>query len=118
MSFDERTVVARIDRLQLRELRLWVRRGWVRPAQGTAGPVFDDLDFARVQLLCELKQDMAVPTDALPVVLALVDRLNQTRREFRALTRALEDQPGEVRRAVLSRLRELQRNDTDAEGDQ
>jgi chaperone modulatory protein CbpM len=34
MSLDEQTVVAQIERLTLRELRLWVSEGWVRPAQG------------------------------------------------------------------------------------
>ena len=60
MSIDERTVVARIERLTLRELRLWVKEGWVRPAQSERGPVFDDLDVARLRLLCDLRKDMAL----------------------------------------------------------
>ena len=104
MSIDERTVVARVQRVTLRELRLWVRQGWVRPAQGAAGPVFDELDIARVRLLRDLKKDMSLPGEAVPVVLSLIDRLHQTRRELRALGAALEDQPDDVRRAVLARL--------------
>ncbi len=105
MSFDERTVVARIERLTLRELRLWVREGWVRPAQGDRGPVFDDLDLARIRLLCDLRKDMALPTDVIPTVLALIDHLHRTRRELRRVTEAVDEQPSEVRRAILAALR-------------
>ena len=106
MSLDERSVVARVRRVSLRELRLWVRQGWVRPALGDKGPVFDDLDVARVRLLCDLKKDMSLPGEAVPVVLSLIDRLNQTRRDLRILAAALEDQPEGVRRAVIARLRQ------------
>ncbi len=107
MSFDEHTVVAQVARLNLKELRLWVRQGWLRPAQSDAGPVFDELDIARIRLLCDLRQEMSLPTDVLPVVLNLVDRLHQTRREVRALLKALEEQPDEVRRSVVCRFRDI-----------
>ena len=105
MSFDERTVVARVERLTLRELRLWVREGWVRPAQSERGPVFDDLDVARLRLLCDLRKDMALPIDVMPTVLTLIDHLHRTRRELRRVTEALDEQPTEVRRAVIAAVR-------------
>ena len=117
MSFDERTVVARVRRLNLRELRIWVREGWVRPAQSDAGPVFDEVDIARIRLLCDLKKDMSLPTDALPVVLALLDHLHQTRRELRALTEALQDQPEDVWRTVLTKFRDIHGIANDASDD-
>lgn len=105
MSLNERMVVAQIERLTLRELRLWVQEGWVRPAGSAAGPIYDELDVARIRLLCDLRKDMSLPTDTLPVVLTLIDRLHQTRRELRALTAAIADQPDEVRRAIVERYR-------------
>ena len=105
MSFDERTVVARIERLTLRELRLWVREGWVRPARSERGPVFDDLDVARLRLLCDLRKDMVLPTDVMPTVLTLIDHLHRTRRELRRVTEAIDEQPTEVRRAVIAAVR-------------
>ena len=80
MSLGEKDVVARVERVTLRELRLWVREGWVRPLTGEAGPVFDEVDIARVHLLCELRKDMALPNDALPTVLTLLDHLHRVRR--------------------------------------
>lgn len=105
MSLDERNVVARIERLSLRDLRLWVREGWVRPAQGERGPVFDEVDVARLRLLCDLRKDMALPSDAMPTVLTLIDELHRTRRDLRRLTEALDEQPTEVRRAVIAAVR-------------
>lgn len=105
MSLTEQMVLKEIRRLTRRELRLWVREGWVRPFIGEAGPVFDEIDVARLRLLCDLRKEMALPTDALPVVLALIDRLHQTRRDLRLLIEALADQPEDVRRAVRDRLR-------------
>lgn len=109
MSFDERMVVAQVSRLTLRELRLWVREGWVRPKHGERGPLFDELDIARIRLLCDLRKDMALPAEALPVVLALLDRLHEARRDLRSLADALGEQPEEVRRAVIAAARRRRR---------
>lgn len=108
MTYDERTVVTIISRVSLRELRLWVREGWVRPSHGEAGPVFDEVDIARIRLLCDLTKDMAVPSNTLPVVLNLLDSLHQARRELRCLSEALEKQPDAVRRSVVDTYRRLQ----------
>jgi chaperone modulatory protein CbpM len=105
MRFDERMVVARIERLTLRDLRLWVSEGWVRPAQGASGPVFDDLDLARLRLICDLRKDMGLPAHVVPTVLTLIDQLHRTRRDLRRLAEAVDDQPEDVRQAVLASFR-------------
>ncbi len=102
MSFDEYAVVARVRRLTLRELRFWVRQGWLCPSEGEAGPIFDELDIARVRLLCDLRKEMSLPNEAMPVVLNLIDHLHRTRRDLRALTRAIEEQPEDVRHSIVS----------------
>jgi chaperone modulatory protein CbpM len=105
MSLDEQTVVAQIERLTLRELRLWVSAGWVRPAQGEHGPVFDEIDVARLHLLCDLCNDLELPADVIPTVLTLIDQLHRTRRDLRRLTEALDEQPAEIRRTVIASVR-------------
>lgn len=105
MRLSEQRVVSSVDQLTVRELRLWVREGWVRPAQSDSGPVFDELDLARIRLLCDLRKEMAIPTSALPPVLALIDQLHRTRRDLRRLTEALDEQAPEVRRAVIASVR-------------
>lgn len=100
--FDEHDVVAIVHRVQLKELRLWVQEGWIKPAAGAKGPAFDDLDVARIRLVCDLRKDMSLPTDAVPVVLSLLDQIHGLRRELRGLARAVDTQSPEVRRAIAA----------------
>jgi len=105
MIYDEAAVVGEIRQISLSELRLYVAEGWVRPARAEAGPLFDDLDVARLRLICDLRGDMALSDEALPVVLSLVDQLHGMRRELHSLARAVETQPEAIRRAVIAALR-------------
>lgn len=104
---DERDVVAQVQRVELRELRLWVRHGWIKPATGERGPVFDDLDVARIRLVCDLRKEMSLPTDAVPVVLSLLDQIYSLRRELRGLTEAIDAQPDETRQAIIDAYRTM-----------
>ncbi|GAB4258428.1 MAG: hypothetical protein Kow0013_00240 [Pararhodobacter sp.] len=105
MSLTEESVLREIRRLTRRDLRLWVEAGWVRPALAEDGPRFDELDVARLRLLCDLRKDMALSAQAIPVILTLIDRLHQTRRDLHALLDALDGQPPDVRRSVMAQLR-------------
>jgi len=113
MRLSEFDVVETIRRVELEDLRHWVAEGWVRPAQGAHGLVFDELDVARVRLVCDLRDDMSLPADAVPVVLLLLDQLHGLRRQLRSLASAVDCQPDEVRRAVLSAWREIDGRDGD-----
>jgi chaperone modulatory protein CbpM len=107
----EAQVVELVGRLSVTELRLWCEAGWVAPAQpgspGEAGAVFDEVDVARVRLVCELRDDLGLDEGAIPVVLSLVDQLYGLRRELRALARAVEQQPDEVAAPVRAAYRAM-----------
>jgi len=107
MRLTEVEVVETVRRVRLEELRDWIAEGWVRPAQGAQGPVFDELDVARVRLVRDLREDVSLPADALPVVLSLLDQVHGLRRHLRGLAGAVDRQPEEVRRAVLAAWREI-----------
>ncbi len=115
MRLDERSVASRVDRVTVRELRVWVRAGWVRPAHGENGPVFDDVDIARVRLLCELKKDLKLSTETLEIILPLLDPLHQTRRELRALTDVLVEETEAVQQRVAVRVRDKISNTKDGD---
>lgn len=104
MRLTEREVLRVVRRLQRRDLRAWLQAGWVRPTETDHEPVFDDVDVARLRLICDLRKEMAVPTDAVPMVLSLLDQLHGLRRELRSLALAIERQPQETRRAILRDL--------------
>ena len=101
-------VVVTIGRVDRVELVSWVERGWVvpeRPAlDPSAEPAFSDLDVARVCLICDLRHDLAVEDETVPLVLSLLDQLYAMRRQMTALRGALQQQPEDVRRAIIELL--------------
>ncbi len=99
-------VVARVRGLTRERVVAWVERTWVCPASGEQGLVFDDIDIARMALICQLRDELQVDREAIPVVLSLIDQLHGLRRELRALVRAIEAQPGPVREDIIARVRQ------------
>lgn len=106
MRLTEHQVIAEVETLSIRQLRLWVRRGWVVPCHSDEGPLYDEIDVARLRLVCQLKQEMAIGEEALPVVLSLMDQLHGLRRELKALARAVEEAPDEARDHIRRAYRE------------
>jgi chaperone modulatory protein CbpM len=96
-----------LGRVESIEIHAWIERGWVAP-QGRRGgePLFSELDVARLGLICDLRHDLAVEDETMPLVLSLLDQVYTLRRQLGALTDAVQRQPPEVRRAILDRLRE------------
>ncbi len=100
-------MLSRIDRLSKSRLDICVTQSWVTPRQGDDGPVFDAFDAARLQLIVDLTEDMAVNDDAVPIILSLVDQLHTMRARLRALDRAVADQDDAVADAIAARLADL-----------
>ena len=75
--------------LQEAELRRWIVLEWVRPSGPLDAPLFQDVDVARVRLILEMKRDMALDDEAMPVVLSLLDQLYRERARLRRLRDAL-----------------------------
>ncbi len=76
---------ARFSRLNVEDLQDWIAEGHVRPERAAGDLVFSELDVERVRLILELRDDMAVNEEALPVVLSLLDQLYELRRRLRAM---------------------------------
>ena len=94
-------VASMLDRVDRVEITHWVELGWVAPARRAPEPVFSELDVARLCLICDLRHDMAVEEETVPLVLSLLDQLYDLRRQLNALTGAIQRQPEDVRRAIL-----------------
>ena len=83
----------------------WVARGWVHVAGASPEEwVFAEIDVARIRLIRELRIDLDVDENALPLVLSLLDQVYDLRRTLKAMARALDGQPAEVRAAVLAAI--------------
>ena len=101
-------VLAQFADLGEAELVAWIERGWVNPigadSGGEADWVFHEVDLARIRLIRDLRQDMDLQADAVPLVLSLLDQIHDLRGQLRAVLRAVEGQPDAVRKAILAEL--------------
>lgn len=99
-------VTVMLGRIERIELVSWIERGWIVPAEETAEePVLSDLDVARATLICDLRRDLAVEEETVPLVLALLDQVYALRRRLNVLTDAVMEQPDEVRRSILEMVK-------------
>jgi len=98
-------VIRTVAGVRATELRAWIAEGWVQPETARGVLLFREIDVARVQLIHDLRRDLAIGEEALPVVLSLLDQLYATRRRLRALNQAIAAQPPDVRRTLRVALR-------------
>lgn len=106
MTIPESEVVKRVRGVNPKRLRLWTERGWIKPALGQTGYIYTEIDVARTDLIRQLRDDLDVERDSVPLFLSLLDQIYGLRRELRNVTRAIEQQPEEVRRRILAWLKQ------------
>ncbi|MEE9589471.1 MAG: chaperone modulator CbpM [Hyphomicrobiaceae bacterium] len=104
---NEDEVVAKLPGITIVRLRVWIERGWIAPALGEKGHVFTEIDIARTQLICQLRDDLLVDRESIPMLLSLLDQVYSLRRELRCVTRAIETQPEHVREQIASHIEKL-----------
>lgn len=102
MDFD--TLVRLFPDANTVEIASWVERGWVQPERDGERLVFQEIDVARVRLIRDLRHELALGEDAVPVVLSLMDQVYDLRSQLRAVLNAIENQSTDVRQSVLRAL--------------
>ncbi|MBW4093029.1 MAG: hypothetical protein HIU82_18300 [Proteobacteria bacterium] len=95
-------VLALLGDLDAGELTAWIERGWVRPESGVAGWEFLEIDVARIRLIHDLRRQMDVAEDTVPIVLSLLDQVYALRAQLRDVLAAVERQSPEVRALLRS----------------
>src|SRR5256885_721927 len=94
------------------ELRLWVERQWVLPLEQDGQFTFSEGDVARVQMIVDLRRDLAIDEEAMTVVLDLLDKLYGLRRQMRDLLSAVGELPDTQRDTLLRRIGALPDGET------
>jgi chaperone modulatory protein CbpM len=97
-------VVALFSDLGEPELIAWIERGWVRPEEASGGPIFHDIDVARVRLIHDLRTAMRIEDETIPLILSLLDQVYDLRAGLRAVLRAVAAQPAPVRDAIQAAI--------------
>ena len=98
-------VVVTVAGLDRAEVEGWIAQHLLRPTRDGGAWLFGDIDVARLHLIQELRHELRLEEDALPVVLRLMDQLYDARRRLRRLRDAVErGAAADVRDAVLRAL--------------
>jgi chaperone modulatory protein CbpM len=98
-------VCAELQLSEERELLAWVERRWVLPARDDQGYVFDDVDLARLRLICDMQRELSIDEDTVPLILSLLDQVYTLRRAMRDLQAAIDAAPSDAREVILERLK-------------
>ncbi|NCN28341.1 MerR family transcriptional regulator [bacterium] len=67
--------VATICTLPPEDINYFVVMSWIEPHDPEEN-IFDNEDIARIQLIRDLRENMGVNDEAIPVILHLIDQLN------------------------------------------
>ncbi len=87
------------------EVEHWIDENWIRPDGNRDRWLFREIDVARLHLIRELRHDLGLDDDVLPIVLGLVDQLYGERRRLRRLRdTVVQVAPVDVRQALLEAL--------------
>ena len=90
------------------ELRIWVEQRWVLPTRQEERLLFDEADMARVRLIRELRSDLLVNEEAMPVVLSLLDQIHGLRRALARLNGAIESASPTVRDEIARLVKDTE----------
>jgi chaperone modulatory protein CbpM len=99
------------------EIVTWVEQHWVLPVEDEGRWLFDEADVARISLIDELRRDMAVNDEAVPIVLRLLDQLYSLRQAMAEIQEAIQGLPEEHRSKLETRLQEVVRAHGDNTGE-
>jgi len=99
----ERDLLARVHRLTVTRLRVWVSQGWIKPAD-QAAPSYSEADLARAALICNLEDVLGFAEEDVPVLLNLIDQIHGLRAELKGLVEVLDALPPDIRATVRMRI--------------
>lgn len=102
IAIDE--LLLRYRELERRDLTQWVENRWVLPERHAETWIFHEVDVARVELILNIRRDFAIDEEAMGLVLRLLDRVYDLRRQMRRLCDAVAMQPEDIQDAIRRAL--------------
>jgi len=86
------------------DLIAWVEQRWIKPVRQGDEILFDEADAARARLIDELRRNLSIDDEAMPVVLGLLDQLYYARRTMAALWTALDEVAPDAKSRLAGRM--------------
>ncbi len=91
------TLVRTVTGLDAAVLERWIEARWVRPERSGGGYVFTEIDVARVHLIVELRDELMIDEEAMPVVLNLLDQVYALRHRLASLAETIDTLPPDLK---------------------
>ncbi|MDD8024708.1 MAG: chaperone modulator CbpM [Paracoccaceae bacterium] len=98
--FSEDEVVTTVGRLTRSQLVRFIESDLIKPQVDAGGYIFQRIDIARLELLCDLSQDLDLDETALGIVVSLLDQLHAARHDLATLAGAIDALPAELRSQI------------------
>lgn len=83
----------RLASVSAEDLDIWIAAGWLLPRRSGGRETFRAIDLARAQLIMDLRRDLGVNDEAVPVILDLVDQVCALRSILRPLVQGAGAMP-------------------------
>ena len=99
-------VLHEVEGLEAVELERWIRARWVLPERTDGGYYFHEIDVARIHLIVELRHELLINDEAMPVVLNLLDQVYALRNRLKLLATAVDALPGDMQDLFRTHLKE------------
>ncbi|HKT18245.1 MAG TPA: chaperone modulator CbpM [Stellaceae bacterium] len=91
------TVLREVKGLDADELERWIAVRWVKPERRGEAYLFHEIDVARIHLIVELRHELMIDDEAMPVVLQLLDQVYALRHRLNSLAQSIESLPPEIK---------------------
>lgn len=91
------------------EIKVWIDQSWVLPVEEEGQVLFDEVDRARIRLIVELRRDLEVNEEAIPVVLRLLDQVHSLRHALDELRQGIKELSEPARAELEDQLQHLQK---------
>jgi chaperone modulatory protein CbpM len=91
------------------EVTRWIEQSWILPVEEDGEVLFDDVDRARIKLIVELRRDLEVNEEAIPVVLRLLDQVYGLRRTLDELRQGIMGLSEAARSELEAKLTQVQK---------
>ncbi|WP_454857910.1 chaperone modulator CbpM [Rhizobium binxianense] len=94
-------------KIEVTELEMWIREGWLAPQIAEHQRRFRDADLARARLILDLTHGMGVNEAGVDIVMDLVDQLHGMRGAMRDIITAVSGEDVAVQQRLAAALDKL-----------
>jgi len=98
------SVVSRILEVHPQTLRMYERKGFVRPHRVNKQRLYSDEDIERLNLVIKLTKELGVNKAGVDIILRMRNRIQAMQEEMREMMRFMEN---DIRRQFEERLRRI-----------